>query len=82
MMAKTKIYPKYQTTIPKEIRKKLNLKENNIIEWDINKNGKVELTFRKKVTEKDIAVMIKKELPYDSVEIKKRGAKGLEFQKK
>lgn len=79
MIAKTNIYPKYQTTIPKEIRKKLDLKENCVVEWDINKNGKVELTFRKKVTEKDIAGMIKKELPYDSVEIKKRGAKGLKF---
>jgi len=79
MIAKTNIYPKYQTTIPKEIRKKLDLKENYVVEWDINKNGKVELTFRKKVTEKDIAGMIKKELPYDSVEIKKRGAKGLKF---
>ena len=80
MIAKTKIYPKYQTTIPKEIRKKLYLKEDHIIEWDINKNGKVELTFRKKVTEKDIAGMIKEELPYDAVEIKKRGAKGLKFK--
>ena len=79
MMAKTSIYPKYQTTIPKEIRKKLDLKENHVIEWDINENGKVELTFRKKVTEKDIAGMIKEELPYDSVEIKKRGSKGLTF---
>ena len=79
MIAKTKIYPKYQTTIPKEIRKKLYLKEDHIIEWDINKNGKVELTFRKKVTEKDIAGMIKEKLPYDSVEIKKRGSKGLKF---
>ena len=79
MMAKTSIYPKYQTTIPKEIRKKLDLKENYVIEWDINENGKVELTFRKKLTEEDIAGMIKKELPYDSVEIKKRGSKGLKF---
>ena len=79
MMAKTSIYPKYQTTIPKEIRKRLDLKENYVIEWDINENGKVELTFRKKLTEEDIAGMIKKELPYDSVEIKKRGSKGLKF---
>ena len=33
----------------------------------------------KKVTEEDIIGLIKKELPYNSVEIKKRGSKGLKW---
>lgn len=33
----------------------------------------------KKVTEKEILGLIKTELPYNSVEIKKRGSKGLKW---
>jgi len=76
MIAKTSIYPKYQTTIPKEIRKKLELKENQIIEWDINKNGNVELTFREKHSFKDMAGIFKTKEKTDAVEIKKKVKKG------
>ncbi|MBZ9570633.1 type II toxin-antitoxin system PrlF family antitoxin [Methanobrevibacter sp. TMH8] len=54
MIAKTNIYNRYQTVIPKEIRKKINIDKEQIIEWDINDKGKVELTFRKKLTTKDM----------------------------
>ena len=37
------------------------------------------LKIEKKVTEEDIMGLIKKELPYNSVEIKKRGSKGLKW---
>ena len=33
----------------------------------------------KKIEEKDIVSLIKVKLPYDSVEIKKRGSKGLKW---
>lgn len=33
----------------------------------------------KKVTEKEILALIKTELPYNSVEIKKRGSKGFKW---
>jgi bifunctional DNA-binding transcriptional regulator/antitoxin component of YhaV-PrlF toxin-antitoxin module len=78
-MITTKLYNRYQTVIPSPIRKQIDIDPESIVEWDINENGKVELTFRKKITEKDLAGIIKKKLPYDSVEIKKRGAKGLKF---
>ena len=34
---KSKITDKFQITIPKEIRKRLHLAKNDIIEWDIKK---------------------------------------------
>jgi len=79
MITTTKFYNRFQTVVPLEIRKKMNISPDDIIEWYITDNGKVELSFRTKVTEKDIVGMIKEKLPYDSVEIKKRGAKGLKF---
>lgn len=54
MIAKTNIYNRFQTVIPKEIRKKLDINKEQIIEWDINDKGKVELTFRNKLTTKDM----------------------------
>ncbi|MCL2687734.1 MAG: type II toxin-antitoxin system PrlF family antitoxin [Methanobrevibacter sp.] len=77
MITTTKFYNRFQTVVPLEIRKKMNISPDDIIEWHINDYGKVELNFRTKVTEKDIVGMIKEKLPYDAVEIKKRGAKGL-----
>ena len=78
-MITTKLYNRYQTVIPSPIRKKLKIDPESVVEWSINEKGKVELTFRKKITEKDLVGIIKEELPYNSVEIKKKGAKGLKF---
>lgn len=41
--------------------------------------NKENLKFEKNITEEDIIGLIKDELPYDSVEIKKRGSKGLKW---
>lgn len=79
-MITTKLYNRYQTVIPSEIRKKISVDPDSIIEWTINEKGKVELEFRKKVTEKDIIGLIKQELPYNSIEIKKRSGKGLDWE--
>ena len=43
------------------------------------KGGRILLNIDKKVTEDDIIGLIKSELPYNSVEIKKRGSKGLKW---
>ena len=48
------------------------------ISWTNTSEG-ILLKIEKKVTEEDIIGMIKKELPYNSVEIKKRGSKGLKL---
>jgi len=66
--------------IPSEIRKRISVDPDSIIEWTINEKGKVELDFRKKLTENDIIGLIKEELPYNSVEIKRRSSKGLNWK--
>jgi bifunctional DNA-binding transcriptional regulator/antitoxin component of YhaV-PrlF toxin-antitoxin module len=53
MIAITNIFGKNQTTIPKEVRKKLGLEKNMIIEWDVNEKNEAILRFRKKYTEKE-----------------------------
>jgi bifunctional DNA-binding transcriptional regulator/antitoxin component of YhaV-PrlF toxin-antitoxin module len=81
MMITTKLYSRYQTVIPLEIRKKLQIDPNSLVNWVINENGKVELSFEKKISEKDLVGLIKEELPYSSVEIKKRSGMGLKWKK-
>ena len=47
----------------------------------MDKHGRgILLRIEKKVTEEDIMGLIKEELPYNSVEIKKRGLKGLKWR--
>ncbi|MDR0912285.1 MAG: AbrB/MazE/SpoVT family DNA-binding domain-containing protein [Methanobrevibacter sp.] len=53
MIAVTNIFGKNQTTIPKEIRQKLGLNSNMVIEWDINSNNEAVLKFKKKYSEND-----------------------------
>ena len=53
MIAITNIFGKNQTTIPKEVRKRLGLEKNMIIEWDVNENNEAVLKFRKKYTEEE-----------------------------
>ena len=79
MMITTKLYNRYQTVIPAEIRKKIHVDPDSNIEWSIKEKGKVELEFRKRVTEKDLIGLVKEKLPYSSVEIKKRAGKGLKW---
>ncbi|GAA5819798.1 MAG: putative regulator PrlF [Methanobrevibacter sp. CfCl-M3] len=79
-MITTNLYNRYQTVILSEIRKKIDVNPDSIVEWKINEKGKVELDFRKKVTEEDIIGLIKEDLSYNSVEIKKRSAKGLKWK--
>jgi bifunctional DNA-binding transcriptional regulator/antitoxin component of YhaV-PrlF toxin-antitoxin module len=72
MIAKTNLYDKFQTVIPKEIRKKLGInKEYTIVEWSINKKGKVELEFRKKLTDKDMVGIIELEKKTNALELEK-----------
>ncbi|OPY22197.1 MAG: putative regulator PrlF [Methanobacterium sp. PtaU1.Bin097] len=54
----TNIYDKFQTVVPKKIRETMGLTKNHIIEWTINDKGKVELSFRKKVTDDDVIGMV------------------------
>ena len=72
IMASTKIYKNFQTSIPSEIRKQFNITHDTIVEWGINDNGEPTVNFRNKVTIDDIIGLVECE-PTNSVELK-RGA--------
>lgn len=72
----TKVSKNNQITIPKEFRIKYNILPKDKVNWLDTKKG-ILLTVNKKITEEDIISLIKEDIPYNSVEIKKRGAKGL-----
>lgn len=61
ILANTKMYKNKQTIIPSEVRDKFNVDEETIIEWGVNESGKPTINFRRKVTLKDVAGMVKKE---------------------
>ena len=54
MVIETKVYQKNQITIPSIFRKKYDIKPNDIVEWDENENGEIVLTFRKRLSLKDL----------------------------
>lgn len=66
ILSNSKIYKNYQTVIPKEVRKEFNVNDDTIIEWTKTDDDELKITFRKKVTLKDVAGMIKKEDDIDS----------------
>lgn len=71
ILCSTKIYKNFQTSIPKEVREIFGVDEETIVEWGIDKNGKPEVNFRKKIKVDDIIGLIKTEKPTNSVELKK-----------
>ena len=54
ILANSKIYKNYQTVIPKEVRKEFNVNDDTIIEWTKTDDDELKITFRKKVTLKDV----------------------------
>lgn len=70
MVIETKVYGN-QTTIPAPLRKKHNIKQNDIVEWHEDKNGKIIVNFRKKMSFKDIKGKITLDHETNSVELKK-----------
>lgn len=61
ILANSKIYKNFQTVIPKEVRKQFQVTDDTIIEWGRGSDGEPKISFRKKVTLKDVDGMIKKE---------------------
>ena len=55
------MYKNKQTIITSEIREKFDVAEDTIIEWGVDEHGGPKINFRKKITLKDVAGMIKKE---------------------
>jgi AbrB family looped-hinge helix DNA binding protein len=78
MYKSIKLSKNNQISLPLEFRKLLNINAGDYIELRDVEEG-ILLTSRKKVTEKDIIGLIKEDVPYNSVEIKKRGSKVLKW---
>lgn len=45
-MGITKVYPNNQTVIPSKIRKEFNITNDTLVEWNINSDNLVILTFK------------------------------------
>ena len=72
-----KIYKGFQTVIPSEIRKELDVKDTDIIEWVINKkNNNVTISFRKKASLHDLSGMGKIDKVTNAVDLKHNSQKG------
>ncbi|MDR2623722.1 MAG: type II toxin-antitoxin system PrlF family antitoxin [Methanobrevibacter sp.] len=76
MTLSTRIYKGFQTAIPSEIRKKLNLEVDDIVEWFFNEKGNVNIEFRKKSNFEDIIAIGKTLYKTDAVKMKKIVSKG------
>lgn len=70
MVSVTKIYDKFQTVIPLEIRKEFNLDKSYKVEWKITKDGKVELDFIKDLTLDEMIGKYSAAEDIDSVKLK------------
>ena len=70
MVSVTKIYDKFQTVIPLEIRKEFNLDKSYKVEWKITKDGKVELDFIKDLTLDEMIGKYSAAENIDSVQLK------------
>ena len=67
MVIETKVYKKNQTTIPAVYRKKYDVQPDDIVEWEENDRGEIVVSFRKKLSFRDMmtktnAVQLEKEL--------------------
>lgn len=71
MIANTKIYKNFQTSIPKEVREAFDIDNDTIVEWGITDDGQPEVNFRNKVKLNDIIGIVKTEEVTNSVELKK-----------
>ncbi|KZX17216.1 AbrB/MazE/SpoVT family DNA-binding domain-containing protein [Methanobrevibacter filiformis] len=80
MFPTTKISKSFQTVVPSEIRKKYNIKGEDIIEW-IDSDDGLKINIRKKVTDEDIIGSLSANFKYDSVKLKKMHNKGKKINK-
>lgn len=71
ILANTKIYKNFQTSIPKEIRETFNIDNDTIVEWGIDEKGEPKIKFRKKVKLNEIIGIVKTAESTDSVKLKK-----------
>ena len=49
-MTTTRIYKGFQTVVPSDIRKKIDLKQNDKLDWGIDSNGDIKIKVKKEKT--------------------------------
>ena len=54
MVIETKVYKKNQTTIHAVYRKKYDVQPDDIVEWEENDRGEIVVSFRKKLSFRDM----------------------------
>jgi len=79
MVETSNLYKGFQTVVPSKIRKKLDLDLNHVLEWNINKNGKVEIEFRKKTNFMDLNGLVSSKKHNDSVKLQRKIRSGEEI---
>jgi bifunctional DNA-binding transcriptional regulator/antitoxin component of YhaV-PrlF toxin-antitoxin module len=81
MFPRTKISKSFQTVVPAEIRKKYNIKQEDIIEWIDSENEGIKINIRRKITDEDILGTLTGDFNYNSVKLKKIHNKGIKINK-
>lgn len=75
-MVYTKLYKGYQTVVPAEIRKELNLTMDDILDWS-TEDGKMIIEIKRQAPMSDLSEFeIMAPEPTDAVELKKRSGRG------
>ena len=71
ILATSKVYGNYQTSIPKEIRKKKNIDKETVLEWSIDKEGNTIVNFRKRRDIRNLIGAFSTEEKTNAVELKR-----------
>jgi len=75
-MVYTKLYKGYQTVVPAEIRKELNLTMDDVLDWS-TEDGKMIIEIKRQRPISDLRRFIIKDTePTDAVELKKKAGRG------
>lgn len=68
----TKIYKNNQTTIPSKIRKLFDISEDTVVDWDLNSDNIITITFKtKKTSIRDLAGLGSSKEITNAVELKR-----------
>ena len=75
-MVYTKLYKGFQTVVPAEIRKELDLRMDDLLDWTIE-DGKMVIEIKRQRPISDLSrFVIKGTGPTDAVELKKKAGRG------
>lgn len=72
VVGKSRLYKNNQTTVPSIIRKELNIKQDSIINWELNSDNSVTIKINdEKTTLRDLAGIGKSNEKTNAVELKR-----------